>query len=174
MKKDLVFDGMAFTVVNHEDQPCLTLPEIAQALYGKGGVQSDTPFAVRVRKLYSRHADEFTDSMTAVIKLQTSGGVQDVRVFSLRGAHLLGMLARTEAAKKFRRWALDVIDEHLREQRGLVPQYHAAVARLAGKQSHASMCGKGLRNWREEKPSLLADVKRIEQALQMPIFPGLQ
>lgn len=66
---------------------------------GKRGVQSDTPFSVRVRKLYSRHADEFTPSMTAVVKLQTPGGLQDVRVISLRGAHLLGMLARTDATK---------------------------------------------------------------------------
>lgn len=174
MTKELVFEGLTFSVVNHDDQPCLTLPEIAQALYGKGGSQSATPLASRVRDLYRRHADEFTDTMTAVVKLQTQGGVQDVRVFSLRGAHLLGMLARTDEAKKFRRWALDVIDDHIRQQRGLVPQYHAAVAELTGKKSHASLCGKGLRAWRDERPALEEKVKRIESAIQMPIFPGLQ
>ena len=64
-------------------------------------------------KLYDRNADEFTDSMTQVIELPTAGGKQQVRVFSLRGCHLLGMLARTKVAKEFRRWVLDVLEETL-------------------------------------------------------------
>ena len=49
--------------------------------------------------------------MTQVMSLPTAGGVQQVRVFSLRGAHLLGMLANTDKAKAFRRWVLDVLDK---------------------------------------------------------------
>lgn len=49
-------------------------------------------------RLYQKHAAEFTEHMTAVVKLTTPGGAQDVRIFSLRGAHLLGMFARTERA----------------------------------------------------------------------------
>ena len=49
--------------------------------------------------------------MTQVMPLPTAGGVQQVRVFSLRGAHLLGMLANTDKAKAFRRWVLDVLDQ---------------------------------------------------------------
>lgn len=39
------------------------------------------------------------------------GQVREVRLFSARGAHLLAMLARTERAKDFRRWVLDVLED---------------------------------------------------------------
>ncbi|HMQ13795.1 MAG TPA: ORF6C domain-containing protein [Candidatus Competibacter phosphatis] len=61
-------------------------------------------------RVYQRNADEFTDSMTALVELETSGGKQQVRIFSLRGCHLLAMLARTKIAKEFRQWILDVLD----------------------------------------------------------------
>ncbi|MNQ82204.1 hypothetical protein D3C85_972510 [compost metagenome] len=49
--------------------------------------------------------------MTETVKLTVSGNLQkEVRIFSLRGAHLLAMFARTEVAKEFRRWVLDVLD----------------------------------------------------------------
>ena len=65
---------------------------------------------ISISKLYDAHADEFTDEMTAVVKLPTEGGEQDVRIFSLRGCHLLAMFARTPVAKAFRKWVLDVLD----------------------------------------------------------------
>lgn len=68
--------------------------------------------------LYASNAAEFTPSMTALVKLPTAGGVQEVRIFSLRGAHLLGMFARTERAAEFRRWVLDVLE---REAAGPAP-----------------------------------------------------
>ena len=63
-----------------------------------------------IAKLFARNADEFTDEMTQVLDLPTAGGVQPVRVFSPRGCYLLGMLARTEKAKAFRQWVLDVLE----------------------------------------------------------------
>lgn len=60
--------------------------------------------------LYAANAAEFTPRMTALVRLPTAGGVQEVRIFSLRGAHLLGMFARTARAAEFRRWVLDVLD----------------------------------------------------------------
>ena len=39
-----------------------------------------------------------------------------MRVFSLRGAHLLAMFARTPKAKEFRRWVLDILDCEVAEQ----------------------------------------------------------
>jgi hypothetical protein len=62
------------------------------------------------KNLYTRNESEFTEHMTRVVDLPTAGGVQQVRVFTLRGAHLLGMLARTPVATAFRRWILDVLD----------------------------------------------------------------
>lgn len=63
-----------------------------------------------IADLFERNSSEFTDRMTALVKLPTAGGVQEVRIFSLRGAHLLGMFARTARAAEFRRWVLDVLD----------------------------------------------------------------
>lgn len=64
----------------------------------------------RVGDLFARNESEFTPDMTQLLELPTAGGVQPVRVFSLRGAHLLGILARTERAAAFRRWVLDVLE----------------------------------------------------------------
>ncbi len=66
-----------------------------------------------ITKLYNRNADEFTNSMTRLIETKTKGGVQKVRVFSLRGCHLLAMFARTAIAKQFRKWVLDVLDREV-------------------------------------------------------------
>ncbi|MFN2858042.1 P22AR C-terminal domain-containing protein, partial [Escherichia coli] len=38
-----------------------------------------------------------------------------VRVFSLRGAHLIAMFARTPVAKEFRRWVLDILDREVQQ-----------------------------------------------------------
>ncbi|PAT30693.1 hypothetical protein CLI92_09300 [Vandammella animalimorsus] len=98
----LAFQGTTFDIVDRNGQPWLRAHQIGVALDYK---RSDI-----IAKLYRANAAEFTDSMTAVVKLPTAGGVQDVRIFSLRGAHLLGMFARTARAAEFRRWVLDVLD----------------------------------------------------------------
>ncbi|GJC32652.1 hypothetical protein KAM398_26550 [Acinetobacter sp. KAM398] len=36
-----------------------------------------------------------------------------VRIFSLRGCHLIAMFARTDVAKAFRKWVLDVLDKEV-------------------------------------------------------------
>lgn len=52
--------------------------------------------------------------MTQVIESVTSGNYRKkVRVFSLRGAHLIAMFARTPVAKEFRRWVLDILDREV-------------------------------------------------------------
>lgn len=56
--------------------------------------------------------------MSLVLKLNTKGfgggnSGKDVHVFSLRGAHLIAMFARTPIAKEFRKWVLDVLDKEL-------------------------------------------------------------
>lgn len=99
----LSFKNTHFQITDINGQPWLRGLQIASAL-GYKNPTSD------ITNLYDRNADEFTDSMTRVIELTTAGGKQQVRVFSLRGAHLLGMLARTKAAKEFRHWVLDVLE----------------------------------------------------------------
>ena len=69
-----------------------------------------------ISKIYHRNADEFTVDETRVISLPTEGGMQDVRVFSLRGVRLLALLARTPEAKAFRRWVLDLLEGRVRRR----------------------------------------------------------
>lgn len=63
-----------------------------------------------VRQVYERNKDEFGEEETRVLVLPTGGGLQPIRFFSLRGARLLAIFARTEPAKAFRRWILDVLE----------------------------------------------------------------
>lgn len=115
----LQFHDVEFDLVEHVDgQQWLRYPQIADAL---GYSQAN-----RVVDVYNNNAAEFTDTMTALVKLPTAGGVQEVRIFSLRGAHLLGMFARTERAAEFRRWVLDVL-EHSPQ-----PPAYPAVPALVG------------------------------------------
>jgi len=169
--KKLSFNGIEFNVIQHSGQPYLTLSEVARALYAKeGGVQSDTPFAEqRIRKLYSRHADEFRPDMTALVKVQTAGGPQEVRIFSLRGCHLLGMFARTEVAKEFRRWALDVLDDHLNEGKGWQQAFNRAWLEYTSERAVASLCGKGLRRWQDKRQPLLTRVNDTAHRAQIAL-----
>ena len=102
----LSFHNVDFDITDIHGQPWLRSFQIGSAL-GYKNPSSD------MAKLYDRNADEFTDSMTQVIELPTAGGKQQVRVFSLRGCHLLGMLARTKVAKEFRHWVLDVLEKEV-------------------------------------------------------------
>lgn len=109
MEMALTFNNVEFTTITRNNQPWIGSPQIGGALgYAKG---KDS-----ILKIYETHADEFTDEMTAVVKLPTEGGEQDVRIFSLRGCHLLAMFARTPVAKAFRKWVLDVLDRLEKER----------------------------------------------------------
>lgn len=103
----LTFQNTQFDVIDRTGQPWLRLPQIGAAL------EYANPY--KVQQLYDRNSDEFTEAMTAVVELDTNGGKQQVRIFSLRGCHLLGMLARTKVAKEFRKWVLDVLDRIAQE-----------------------------------------------------------
>lgn len=98
----LAFHETTFHPITRKGQPWLTAAEIGKAM----GYLDDKS----IHRAYARHSAEFTEHMTGVVKLTTPSGEQDVRVFSLRGAHLLGMFARTERAAEFRRWVLDILD----------------------------------------------------------------
>lgn len=94
-------------VDNGDDQIWVTSSELAKALNYR---RSDT-----VSRIYSRNADEFTDSMSLTVKMGVKGfgsgnSEKEVRLFSLRGCHLIAMFASTDVAKKFRKWVLDLID----------------------------------------------------------------
>lgn len=116
MSQALCFNDVRFDVIPQNSQPWVRGYQIGTALgYGENA-------DVSIRKLYTRHADEFTDAMTAVVTLPTEGGPQETRIFSLRGCHLLAMFARTPVAKAFRRWVLDVLDRMAAEERAALPE----------------------------------------------------
>lgn len=101
--KELTFHNVAFNPMVVDQKVWLTSAELAKALKYSSTKSIST--------LYSRNADEFTPAMTQVIEMMTSGNYRKkVRVFSIRGAHLIAMFATTPVAKEFRRWVLDILD----------------------------------------------------------------
>lgn len=99
----LVFQETELDIVDIHNVPWLRGWQVASAL----GYKNPTG---DLSKIFDRNADEFTDEMTQLIELDTAGGRQQVRIFSPRGCYLIGMLSRTDRAKDFRRWVLDVLE----------------------------------------------------------------
>lgn len=109
-KSDMNFHGVTLTPVSDMNGVWLTSADVAKALH-YGSTKS-------VTNLYNQYSDEFSPGMTMVIESVTNGiggssRRMKVRVFSLRGAHLLAMFARTPVAKEFRRWVLDILDREV-------------------------------------------------------------
>jgi|GEM_PF-1470325 len=108
--KELCFNDIEFEVVDRDGVPWLRGLQIASALGFADSRQA-------IQKIYDRNADEFTPDMTALIDLPDlrpqngdAGQTRKVRIFSPRGCWLIGMFARTERAKAFRKWVLDVLE----------------------------------------------------------------
>ena len=102
----LTFQNKTLSVINQHNQTYITASDLGNALKYSHPIQN-------VTKIYKRNADEFTAEMTALIEMPTAGGIQKVRIFSLRGAHLIAMFARTKVAKDFRKWVLDILDREV-------------------------------------------------------------
>lgn len=109
----LAFQSTNLQVLDYDGRVWLTAADLSSALgYSK---------ASKVTELYQRNKDEFTDEMTAVIRLQAneinealnagaSANLQKtVRIFSTQGSHLVAMLSRAPKAKEFRQWVLSVL-----------------------------------------------------------------
>ena len=110
MTTQLAFHETKFNPIVHNNQVFLTSKELAAAL--------KYATTKSVTDIYNNNSDEFTQGMSLVVESTTNGinGSQrriKVRVFSLRGAHLIAMFARTEVAKEFRKWVLDILDHEV-------------------------------------------------------------
>ena len=136
----LVFFGdVEIRIIDRDGQQWLTTRDLARALAYRDEKS--------VTRLYQRHADEFTDSMTTVIDMSMADlrgqidpanpdnaargrgeGDKQVRIFSLRGAHLVAMFANTEVARRFRRFVLDLLE---RDPEAPAPAAGATVRPLA-------------------------------------------
>lgn len=110
----LSFNDVNFTPVQRDGQIWLTSTEIAQSL---GYKQVDA-----VTKIFNRNSDEFTNNMTQIISNPHTPNL-GVRIFSLRGCHLVAMFARTAIAKQFRKWVLDILDREVLNQQIESRQY---------------------------------------------------
>lgn len=106
MSNALAFHDVTFDVKIINNAIYLASVQLAQAL----DYQSEDA----ISRIYRRNADEFTADMSQTVTLTVSGNYQKtVRLFSLRGAHLVVMFSRTEVAKEFRKWVLDVLDKEV-------------------------------------------------------------
>ncbi|HAF5679584.1 TPA: transcriptional regulator [Salmonella enterica] len=176
MSNKLVFKAHTLEAVEHEGKIWFTAATLAIALeYSRGD---------KVTQLYNRNVDEFSPDMSINLKLRFNGlnnslREKDVRVFSLRGAHLIAMFASTPVAKEFRRWVLDLIEEEAKrqQQQAQLPQPapiqlprgiycypnnrnpYQAYVRLEGKKTFVG-------SFRTIKEALDAQADAIEKAAQ--------
>ena len=133
--QSLVFQSIQFNAIDRDGQPWLTSMELAKAL---GYANEDS-----VSRIYRRNANEFTEHMSQTVNLTVSGKINNlqhkmVRIFSLRGAHLLAMFARTKVAKEFRKWVLDILDKEVgagapTAKGALTPEEYAELLEKRGK-----------------------------------------
>lgn len=136
----LTFNDVNFSpVAKNDGQIWLSSTELAKAL----GYKS----AKSVSNLYNSNKDEFSDSMTTVTESMTvrkTGTVKmPLRIFSLRGCHLIAFFARTSVAKEFRKWALDILDKEVAQpvvktHKSERLPLHDAHALLVAKTKHLS------------------------------------
>ncbi|GAB0151112.1 BRO family protein [Marinobacterium sp. BA1] len=162
--KDLTFQNTTLTLMPIDGEVWIAAPELARAL---GYARSD-----KVTQIYSRHSDEFSESMSMTTKLRVKGfgngeSEKDVRIFSLRGAHLIAMFARTSVAKAFRRWVLDILDALHNGGEYVMERYRKVSAEYSESEQIASRCGKGLNHWRNEKPRLKSQLEYWRERQQL-------
>lgn len=162
---ELIFEGKKLRVIERDGQTWLTAADIAAAL---GYSRSD-----KVSRIYQAHSAEFRASMTALVETPVSGfsGITaEARLFSLRGAHLVGMFARTRKGVEFRAWVLDQLEAQAGPNRSLMAAWFEAKAAVDAQAKFASMCGRGLQEHQSRKPPLAARLAEIDKKLQ----PSLQ
>ncbi len=94
------FHEHTVALIEHNGEPWLTATDLGNCLgYNPANARQGC------LNLFNRHADEFTEEDTGVIKLMTPGGMQETRIFSRTGCNLISFFASTKRAKAFRLWA---------------------------------------------------------------------
>ncbi|HGJ5860124.1 MAG TPA: hypothetical protein ACHBX6_10590 [Arsenophonus nasoniae] len=69
-----------------------------------------------ITRIFNRNKDEFTVDMSQTVNLTESNKNNElkykkIRIYSVRGAHLIGMLSKTKVAKSLRKWLLDLAEK---------------------------------------------------------------
>lgn len=162
--QELKFNEHNFALVERDGRTWLTAADIAAAL---GYKRSD-----QVSRIFERHEREFSASMTMVFQTVSLGhGLppSDIRLFSLRGAHLVGMFSRTSNGEAFRKWVLDQLDALDRQSvpnQSLMADWFKAKAAVDDQARFASMCGKGLSEHKQRQPPLVDRLMLISEKIQ--------
>lgn len=100
------FKQHSLTAIEQNHQLYISASDLAKAL----GYKSDDA----ISRIYRRNQDEFSSDMSETVNLTVSGNLsKTVRIFSLRGAHLIAMFSRSKVAKDFRKWVLDVLEKEI-------------------------------------------------------------
>lgn len=168
--QDLIFEEKTIRVIEHDGSVWLGASDIARAL----GYSEPR----KVTRLYDRHSAEFTESMTKLIMVNDldaqsghPGQSRLRRVFSLRGAHLVAMFARTGPGQRFRRWLLDLIEAQSSPRRlSLIEDFYQAEAELKAQERFASFCGRGLNEHKRVKPELTTRRDAALHVMQPALF----
>ena len=106
MINQLSFNDKSLTPIIQNNQIWLTSRDLTEAL----GYKTTNA----VTKIFNRNEDEFTACMTCLPNLgKHSTNENKSRIFSLRGCHLIAMFSRTEQAKAFRHWVLNILDKEI-------------------------------------------------------------
>lgn len=177
----LNFNGVDLTTVdNGDNQIWVTSSELAKGL---GYKTTDS-----VTRIYNRYSDEFTEKMSQTLIVTEPVNMESVenrgaltvktRIFSLRGCHLLAMFARTQVAKDFRVWVLDLIEKEIASaQVQTVPVGYLQKLRDENRAKYAlgfsiaSEGGKTLSSWKQEKNTLDTELQVIDSLMQ-PLLTG--
>lgn len=160
--KELMFNDQPIKLIERDGREWASAADIARAL---GYARAD-----KVARIYDRHRVEFSDSMTMIVETPTLGVPSNlttkVRVFSLRGAHLIAMFARTNRAQEFRRWVLDVLENHAASGNALVTAYHKTLLEYRQGRESASLYGRGLNQWKRLKNPLEVKMQGLASQMQ--------
>ena len=111
----LTFQNITLTPAKIDNQIWLSSSDLAKFL---GYKQSNA-----VSKLYDEYKDEFRSDTTTLIDNPQMKNAK-IRIFSLRGCHLIAMFARTKVAKQFRQWVLDILDKEVGQPVVITEQRH--------------------------------------------------
>ncbi|KKW79068.1 hypothetical protein AAV96_09215 [Acinetobacter sp. AG1] len=103
-------------IQQNDEQIWITSTELARTL----GYKQENA----VSKIFNRKADEFTNKMTQVIENPQLPNL-GMRIFSLRGAYLISMFAKTAVSKEFRKWVLDILEKEVEQ-----PKQHQLETRI--------------------------------------------